>query len=57
MITGRRFVSGLATGATASLAGIRPAPASAEPPPETRRIRLVRIPSITRRATTTPSRR
>jgi NitT/TauT family transport system substrate-binding protein len=48
MISRRTFVSRLATGATASLAGLRPRPASAEPPPETRRIRLIRIPSICR---------
>ena len=44
----REFVSGLTVAGTASLAGMRPAPASAEPPPETRRIRLVKIPSICR---------
>ncbi|HEY7648724.1 MAG TPA: ABC transporter substrate-binding protein [Methylomirabilota bacterium] len=48
MISRRTFVSGLATGATASLAGLGPRPASAEPPPETRRIRLIKIPSICR---------
>jgi NitT/TauT family transport system substrate-binding protein len=48
MISRRTFMSRLATGATASLAGLGPQPASAEPPPETRRIRLVRIPSICR---------
>ncbi|MGH7325197.1 MAG: ABC transporter substrate-binding protein [Candidatus Rokuibacteriota bacterium] len=48
MIHRRRFVSSLVAGATASLAGVRPGRASAEPLPETRRIRLVRIPSICR---------
>jgi NitT/TauT family transport system substrate-binding protein len=48
MISRRTFVSRLATGAIASLAGLGPRAASAEPPPETRRIRLIRIPSICR---------
>jgi NitT/TauT family transport system substrate-binding protein len=48
VISRRQFMSGLTAGVTGSLAGRRPLPASAEPPPETRRIRLVRIPSICR---------
>jgi NitT/TauT family transport system substrate-binding protein len=48
MISRRRFVSGLATGTIAGLAGLGAGPAGAEPPPETRRIRLIRIPSICR---------
>jgi NitT/TauT family transport system substrate-binding protein len=47
MISRRRFVSGLVTSATFG-AGLRPGSAGAEPPPETRRIRLIRIPSICR---------
>jgi NitT/TauT family transport system substrate-binding protein len=48
MISRRRFVSGLVAGATGSLPPLGPGSASAEPPPETRRIRLIRIPSICR---------
>ena len=44
----RRFVRELALASTAGLVGLRPERALAEPPPETRRIRLVRIPSICR---------
>jgi NitT/TauT family transport system substrate-binding protein len=47
-VTRREFVSGLTLAGTAGLIGTRPGTASAEPPPETRRIRLVRIPSICR---------
>jgi NitT/TauT family transport system substrate-binding protein len=47
-VTRREFVSGLTLAGTAGLIGMRPGTASAEPPPETRRIRLVRIPSICR---------
>jgi NitT/TauT family transport system substrate-binding protein len=48
MISRRAFLSGLALPGTAGLVGLRPGPAAAEPPPETRRIRLVKIPSICR---------
>ena len=48
MMSRRRFVSGLVTGAISGLAGLGPEAASAEPAPETRRIRLIRIPSICR---------
>src|SRR4029079_8918498 len=41
----RRFLAGLSTARAASLVGVRQSLA-AEPPPETTRIRLVRIPSI-----------
>jgi NitT/TauT family transport system substrate-binding protein len=41
----RRFLAGLSAAGAASLAGVRQSLA-AEPPPETTRIRLVRIPSI-----------
>ena len=44
MITRRRFIGGLA--ATAGLAGARTHEASAEPPPETTRLRLVKFPSL-----------
>ncbi len=46
MITRRRFLSGLATGTTASLMGMRPGLASAEPPPETRKLAIARSRSI-----------
>ena len=46
MIERRRFVSGVAAAGVASLAGSWPRLASAEPPPETPRLRLVKIPSI-----------
>jgi NitT/TauT family transport system substrate-binding protein len=44
--TRRRFLGGLTVAGTAGLLGLHPKPAVAEPPPETTRIRLVRIPSI-----------
>ena len=43
----REFVGGV-TLASAGLLGLTAEPAAAEPPPETKRIRLVRIPSICR---------
>ena len=46
MIGRRRFMRGVAAAGVASLAGSRPRLASAEPPPETPRLRLVKIPSI-----------
>ncbi len=42
----REFVSGLTVAATAGLIGARPHDASAEPPPETTRIKLVEITGI-----------
>src|SRR5262245_43190725 len=48
MIPRRRFLGVLAATGTAGIAGLRPRWASADAPPETRRIRLVRIPSICR---------
>ncbi len=42
----RTFLRGAALAGTAGLAGLRPELARAEPPPETTRIRLVRIPGI-----------
>jgi len=44
----REFVNALALGGTAGLLGIRPETASAEPPPEVTRVRLLRAPSICR---------
>jgi NitT/TauT family transport system substrate-binding protein len=44
--TRRRFLGGLTVAGTAGLLGLHPRPATAEPPPETTRIRLVRTPSI-----------
>jgi hypothetical protein len=44
----RRFASGLALLGAGNALGLWSSPAAAEPPPETRRIRLVRIPSICR---------
>ena len=41
----RRFLAGLTAAGAASLVGA-PTPALAEPPPETTRIRLAKIPSI-----------
>jgi ABC-type nitrate/sulfonate/bicarbonate transport system substrate-binding protein len=46
MITRRRFVSGLATSGMAGLLGWRPELAAAEPPPETRKLRLAHFGSI-----------
>ena len=42
----RQLLGGLTLAGTAGLLGLRPRSVAAEPPPETRRIRLVRIPSI-----------
>ena len=42
----RRFLGGLTLAGTAGLLGLRPAPVAAEPPPETRRIRLIKITGI-----------
>ena len=42
----RRFLRGITLAGTAGLLGWHPGRAAAEPPPETTRIRLVRIPSI-----------
>jgi NitT/TauT family transport system substrate-binding protein len=44
----REFLGEMTLAGTAALLGLRPEQAIAEPPPETRRIRLVRIPSICR---------
>jgi NitT/TauT family transport system substrate-binding protein len=44
--TRRRFLGGLTLAGTAGLLSLHPRPVAAEPPPETTRIRLVRIPSI-----------
>jgi NitT/TauT family transport system substrate-binding protein len=44
----RRFASGLALLGAGNALGLWSSPAAAEPPPETRRIRLVRIPSFCR---------
>jgi NitT/TauT family transport system substrate-binding protein len=41
----REFVSGLTFAGTAGLLGMRPETASAEPPPETTRLRLIRTPA------------
>jgi NitT/TauT family transport system substrate-binding protein len=46
--TRRRFPSGLTVAGAAGLLGWRPQPVAAEPPPETTRIRLVKVPSICR---------
>lgn len=42
----REFVGGLTVAGTAGLLGIRPQLAAAEPPPETTRIRLARLPAM-----------
>ncbi len=42
----REFLSGLALAGSAGLMGLKPRPASAEPPPETTAIRLPRPPSL-----------
>ena len=44
----REFVGGLSVAGAAGLLGVGADSVAAEPPPETRRIRLVRIPSICR---------
>jgi NitT/TauT family transport system substrate-binding protein len=44
--TRRSFLGGLTFVGTAGLLGLIPRPVAAEPPPETKRIRLVQIPSI-----------
>jgi NitT/TauT family transport system substrate-binding protein len=44
--TRRRFLGGLTLAGTAGLLSLHASPVAAEPPPETRRIRLVQIPSI-----------
>jgi NitT/TauT family transport system substrate-binding protein len=44
--TRRRFLGGLTVAGAAGLLGVHPRPIAAEPPPETTRIRLVRVPSI-----------
>jgi NitT/TauT family transport system substrate-binding protein len=44
----REFLRGLTLAGTAGLLGLRPRPVAAEPPPETTRIRLVKVPSICR---------
>jgi NitT/TauT family transport system substrate-binding protein len=44
--TRRAFLSGLTLAGTAGLLSLRSRPVAAEPPPETTRIRLVRIPSL-----------
>src|ERR671923_2280879 len=44
--TRRRFLGGLTLAGTAGLLSLHARPVAAEPPPETTRIRLVRIPSI-----------
>jgi len=42
----REFLGGLTLAGTAGLVGFRPGPAAAEPAPETRTIKLVRVPGI-----------
>jgi NitT/TauT family transport system substrate-binding protein len=44
--TRRRFLGGLTLAGTAGVLGLYARPGAAEPPPETTRIRLVRVPSI-----------
>jgi NitT/TauT family transport system substrate-binding protein len=44
--TRRRFLGGLTLAGTAGLLSLHARPAAAEPPPETRRIRLVQLPSL-----------
>ena len=44
----REFVGGLTLAGTAGLIGMRPAQATGEPPPETTRLRLTKVPSICR---------
>jgi NitT/TauT family transport system substrate-binding protein len=45
-VSRRRFLGGLTLAGTAGLLGLSPTPVVAEPPPETRRIRLDQLPSI-----------
>jgi NitT/TauT family transport system substrate-binding protein len=42
----RDFMSGLALSGTLGFHGFHPGPAGAEPPPETTRLRMIRVPSI-----------
>src|SRR5437016_5123281 len=42
----RRFLGGVTLAGAAGVLGVHPRPVAAEPPPETTRIRLVRVPSI-----------
>jgi NitT/TauT family transport system substrate-binding protein len=42
----RDFIHGMSVASAAALAGLRPGPAAAEPPPETTRLRVVRGPSL-----------
>src|SRR5690348_1281846 len=42
----RKFMGGLTLAGAGRLLGLDPRPAAAEPPPETTKIRLVRIPGI-----------
>ena len=42
----RQFLGGLTLAGTAGLLGLHPRAVSAEPPPETTRLRLVQIPGI-----------
>lgn len=44
----REFVGGLTLAGATGLMGMRPAPAAAEPPPETTRLKLTKVPSICR---------
>ena len=44
----RQFLGGLTLAGTAGLLGLRPGPSAAEPPPETTRLRLTKVPSICR---------
>ncbi len=46
--TRREFLRGLTLGGTATVLGLRTDLCAAEPPPETTKIRLVKIPSICR---------
>ena len=48
MISRREFLRGLTLAGTASLAGLGPELAGAEPPPETTRLRISRVPSTCR---------
>src|SRR5215510_604395 len=45
-VSRRRFLEGMTLAGAAGLLGLHPRLVAAEPPPETTRIRLVRIPSI-----------